>query len=260
MDYDTFKEMARGRQGIRLRGVPDHVLTVYIDDSLDQDDDLDRRIRDAVVKEFAERGWNIISVSRWTYGVGPNAEPRELVPVSYEVLRRAAQGADPRILALALTHVPAPLLIQWLLHSGIEDGILYEILLAENIRRGSSLPEGEDDGDDDDDESSIESIPTLRSILRTPSTARRRIPTYRTPMPVRPGEIVDCPICMEGAVRNLVRLPCGHVLCRDCCERLPHPEAPCPLCRAPFENVLRFRRAAFGVRSRKRIVMGKRRR
>lgn len=47
-----------------------------------------------------------------------------------------------------------------------------------------------------------------------------------------------CVVCLEGRGELMVAVPCGHLVCRSCSRRLGRP-APCPVCRASIERMVR---------------------
>jgi hypothetical protein len=45
-------------------------------------------------------------------------------------------------------------------------------------------------------------------------------------------ERLQCPICLEN-IKN-ISLPCGHLICSDCEDKLQNKE--CPMCRKTFDT------------------------
>lgn len=53
----------------------------------------------------------------------------------------------------------------------------------------------------------------------------------------------ECPVCMEDiAGGQLVRPPCGHLICHPCCQRIQTGNNLCPLCRGRYPTRLEAER------------------
>ena len=52
------------------------------------------------------------------------------------------------------------------------------------------------------------------------------------PPPPPPPPLSECPICLERP-KDTVLIPCGHVLCKGCAEKIM---AVCPMCRADVKE------------------------
>ncbi|KAI7909157.1 hypothetical protein M0657_011965 [Pyricularia oryzae] len=57
---------------------------------------------------------------------------------------------------------------------------------------------------------------------------------------IRVFRSADCGICLEQKTQMLVT-KCGHVMCSACAERWFLSESKCPLCRQPYECLIRLR-------------------